>query len=267
MRPSEESLAARLRTAGCVFAEEEARLLLAEATGSATLDQMVQQRCDGFPLEQVLGWAEFYGLRIPVAPHVFIPRRRTELLAARAIALLESLSRPVFVELCCGSGAVSMAVAAHTTPAPEAYAVDLQPAAVTCAGINLAGQASVLQGDLFEALPCGLRGRIDVVVANAPYVPTAKLGTMPPEARDYEPPLTLDGGADGLEVLRRIIESAPAWLGPEGWVLVECSRSQAGAVAHLMAVRGLHPGIVCGEEPEATIAVGRRSPGKAAPQR
>lgn len=267
MRPSEGSLADRLRSAGCVFAEEEARLLLAEAAGSETLEQMVQQRCDGYPLEQILGWAEFYGLRIPVAPNVFIPRRRTELLAGHAISLLENLSHPVFVELCCGSGAVSMAVAAHTASAPEAYAADLQTAAVTCARINLAGQASVFQGDLFEALPGGLRGRIDVVAANAPYVPTAKLGTMPPEARDYEPALTLDGGSDGLAVLRRIIESAPAWLGPEGSVVVECSRKQAEAVGHLMAVRGLDPAIVCREEPEATIAVGRRSPGKAAPQR
>ena len=265
MRPSQESLAARLRLAGCVFAAEEARLLLSEATGSEALEQMVQQRCEGYPLEQVLGWAEFYGLRIPVAPNVFVPRRRTELLAAHAIALLENLSHPVFAELCCGSGAVSMAVAAHAASAPEAYAVDLQTAAVACARTNLAGQASVLQGDLFAALPGGLRGRIDVVAANAPYVPTAQLGSMPPEARDYEPALTLDGGSDGLDVLRRIIESAPAWLGPEGSVVVECSRSQAGAVGHLMAVRGLEPQIMCGEEPEATIAVGRRTSGKAPP--
>lgn len=269
---SEELLSARLRAAGCVFAEDEARLLLGQAADLSatagepeTLERMVQQRCAGLPLEQVLGWAEFYGLRIPVAPGVFVPRRRTELLAGHSIELLRNLRYPVFVELCCGSGAVSVAVAAHIEPVLEAYAVDIQSAAVACAGMNLEGQASVFQGDLFSALPSDLRGRIDVVAANAPYVPTAKLETMPPEARDHEPAMTLDGGSDGLDVLRRIIASVADWLGPDGSVLVECSRRQAGAVQQLMSAQDLWPEILCREDPEATIAVGRHTLGKAAP--
>ncbi|WP_354179298.1 putative protein N(5)-glutamine methyltransferase [Arthrobacter sp. UYP6] len=263
---TEESLTVRLRAAGCVFAEEEARLLLAEAGSPDILEHMVFQRTTGLPLEQILGWAEFYGLRISVSPGVFIPRRRTELLAEHALVLISQLTSPVVVELCAGSGAVSAALAAHRELPLEAYAVELQPAAVECARLNLTGRATVLEGDLFLALPDTLRGRIDVVVANAPYVPTAQLGTMPPEARDYEPALTLDGGADGLDVLRRIIVEAPRWLRPGGSVLVECSRYQAETVGLLMAIRGLHPETLSREDPEATIVVGQRAVGTAAAQ-
>ena len=267
----EELLAARLRAAGCVFAEEEAGLLLAEAAkrsaetaGSKNLEHMVQQRCAGLPLEQVLGWAGFCGLRITVSAGVFIPRRRTELLAAHAIALISALTNPVLVELCCGSGAVSLAIASRTSHSLEAYAVDIHPAAIECARINLAGRATVLAGDLFSALPQTLLGRVDVVVANAPYVPTSKLDTLPPEARDHEPAITLDGGADGLTVLRRIISAAPAWLRPGGSLVVECSREQSATVAQLMAAQDLRPEIITSEGPEATIAVGRGPAGNRA---
>lgn len=267
----EELLAVRLRAAGCVFAEEEARLLLAEAsncsaetTGSRKLEQMVQQRCAGLPLEQVLGWAGFCGLRIKVSAGVFIPRRRTELLATHAITLINALTNPVLVELCCGSGAVSLAIASRTSQSLVAYAVDIHPAAIACARINLAGRATVLAGDLFSALPPTLRGRANVVVANAPYVPTAQLDTLPAEARDHEPVVTRDGGTDGLAVLRRIIGSVSDWLAPDGWVLVECSAGQAPVVAHLMAAQGLSPEIITAGDAEATIAVGRQAPGTAA---
>lgn len=267
----EERLAARLRAAGCVFAEEEARLLLAEAVkrsaesaGFKNLERMVQQRCAGLPLEQVLGWAAFCGLRVQVFPGVFIPRRRTEFLAAHAISLISALAKPVLIELCCGSGAVSLAIASRTSHSLEAYAVDLHPAAVACARINLAGRATVLAGDLFSALPPSLPGRADVVVANAPYVPTAQLDTLPLEARDHEPVVTRDGGADGLTLIRRIIGSASDWLAPGGSVLVECSAGQAPVVAQLLAAQGLRPEIITGGDAEATIAVGRRAPGTAA---
>ncbi len=154
-----DSVAARLRAAGCVFAEDEARLLMSAARTPAELDAMVGQRTAGLPLEQVLGWAEFCGLRITVAPGVFVPRRRTEFLVRQAVAL----ARPgaVIVDLCCGAGAIGAALAAAVEEA-EVHAADIDPAAVRCARQNLPG-GRVYQGDLYAPLPAGLRGRIAIL--------------------------------------------------------------------------------------------------------
>lgn len=155
-------LVARLHAAGCVFAMEEAALLTRESATPEILEERLRRRCAGDPLEQILGWAGFYGLRVPIAPGVFIPRRRTELLAGRAVAELAVAElavgelagrpRPLLIELCCGSGAVTLAVAAHTVSPFESYAVDIHCAAVRCARLNLAGTATVLEGDLFSPL-------------------------------------------------------------------------------------------------------------------
>ncbi len=240
----------RLRSAGCVFAEEEALLLAEAAPGGPALQALVGRRAAGEPLEQVLGWAAFAGLRVPVAPGVFVPRRRTELLAEEAVA--RTPSPGVVVELCCGAAAVSLAVlAAH--PDAELHAADLDPVAVTCAQESLAGRAVVHRGDLYAALPVGLAGRVDVLVANAPYVPTASLALMPPEAREHEAPLALDGGADGLEVLRRVLSGARPWLAAGGQLLVECSAQQAAPLgAHALA-QGLHSQVRRDEDHDATV--------------
>ncbi len=195
-----DSVVARLRAAGCVFAEDEARLLMSAARTSAELDAMVGQRAAGLPLEQVLGWAEFCGLRISVAPGVFVPRRRTEFLVRQAVAL----ARPgaVIVDLCCGAGAIGAALAAAVKEA-EVHAADIDPAAVRCARQNLPG-GRVYQGDLYAPLPAGLRGRVAILAANVPYVPSEEIGFLPPEARAHETRAALDGGADGLDVLRRV---------------------------------------------------------------
>src|SRR2546429_2363406 len=195
-----DSVAARLRAAGCVFAEDEARLLMSAARTPAELDAMVGQRVAGLPLEQVLGWAEFCGLRITVAPGVFVPRRRTEFLVRRAAAL----ARPgdVIVDLCCGAGAIGAALAAAVERA-EVHAADIDPVAVRCARQNLPG-GRVYQGDLYEPLPAGLRGRVAILAANVPYVPSEEIGFLPPEARAHEPRAALDGGADRLGGLRRV---------------------------------------------------------------
>ncbi|MCC9175895.1 putative protein N(5)-glutamine methyltransferase [Arthrobacter sp. zg-Y179] len=249
-----EGLVSRLRDAGCVFAEEEALLLLSDAPGAGVLELMVARRLDGQPLEQILGWASFGGLRVALRPGVFVPRRRTEFLAAQAVHVLAGRSTALVVELCCGSGAVAMVISA-AVPDCRIYAVDLHPEAVACARRNLP-QASVLQGNLFLALPGELRGRVDLVVANAPYVPTAALGTLPREARNYEPAVTFDGGRDGLDTVGRIISEAPQWLGSRGKVLIECSEEQAAAVDGLLAAAGLSPQILRDEETDATVAVG-----------
>ena len=247
------ALAERLRLDGCVFAEDEAELLLTTATTPDELEQMVRQRVRGIPLEQIVGWAEFGGLRIAVEPGVFVPRRRTELLLHQAPRLAPP--QPVIVELCCGSGALALAVAS-TLPQVELYATDIDPAAVRCAGRNLAGLAGVLQGDLFEPLPTSLVGRIDLLLANAPYVPTGSIPLMPPEARLYEPLVALDGGSDGLDVQRRIIAGARRWLAPNGRLLVETSRSQASASVAAFEHHGLEAQVVISDELDATVVVG-----------
>jgi release factor glutamine methyltransferase len=251
--PGRATLAERLRAAGCVFAEGEADLLLTAATTPDHLEQMVRQRVHGVPLEQILGWAEFGGLRIAVEPGVFVPRRRTELILRQALVLAPP--QPVVVELCCGSAALALAVAS-TLDQVELCVSDIDPAAVRCARHNLAdlpGSVDVLEGDLYEALPHSLAGRVDLLLANAPYVPTGSLELLPPEARLYEPRLALDGGVDGLDLLRRIIADARHWLAPDGRLLVETSRSQVPACVAACERHGLAAQIVTSDELDATV--------------
>ncbi|MCW2693821.1 MAG: putative protein N(5)-glutamine methyltransferase [Mycobacterium sp.] len=244
----------RLRAAGCVFAEEEAALLVAAAASPDELAALVERRAGGLPLEQLLGWAEFCGLRIVVEPGVFVPRRRTELLVGEAAALAPPGA--VVVDLCCGSGALGAALAA-ALPDAQVYAADIDPAAVACARRNLPPDR-VFAGDLFGALPAGLRGRIDVLAVNAPYVPTDSVALMPPEARLYEAPVALDGGADGLTVQRRVAVGAPGWLAPRGHLLVETSERQAPLTVAAFEAAGLAARVVRDEELDGTAVVGRR---------
>jgi release factor glutamine methyltransferase len=245
---------ARLRAAGCVFAEDEAELLVAAATGPGELDALVAQRAGGLPLEHLLGWAEFCGLRIAVGPGVFVPRRRTAFLVARAAALAPDPA--VVVDLCCGSGAVGAALL-DVLGRVELVAADVDPVAVRYARRNVEPRGgSVVAGDLDAPLPARLRGRVDVLVANAPYVPTGAVALMPPEARDHEARIALDGGADGLDVQRRVAAAAPGWLAPGGALLIETSEAQAPATAAAVAAAGLTARIERDADLDATVVVG-----------
>jgi release factor glutamine methyltransferase len=256
------ALVGRLRDAGCVFAEDEAALLIEGAQGAASLEFLVAQRVSGIPIEQILGWAMFAGQQILVDPGVFVPRRRTELLAAEAFRLLRS--GDVLVDLCCGTGAVA-AVLATWIPALEVHAVDIDPPAAECARRNLGvGGAQVYQGDLYQALPSELRGQVHVICANAPYVPTEAIGSMPPEARLYEPVVALDGGADGLDVQRRVVAEAVDWLVVGGHLLVETSRGQASRTLGLFRERGFAAQSVSDAELDATAVVGSTRSGSMA---
>ncbi|MBO3086057.1 putative protein N(5)-glutamine methyltransferase [Cellulomonas fengjieae] len=247
-------LTAALRAAGCVFAEDEASLLLAAAAGPE-LERLVERRIAGEPLEVVVGWAEFCGLRIEIDPGVFVPRRRTELLVREAVRLAPSAPL-VVVDLCCGSGALGVALA-HLLDPVSLYAADVDPAAVRCARRNVGAVAGqVFEGDLDQPLPASLRGRVDLLVANVPYVPTDAIALMPPEARLHEPTVTLDGGADGLAVLRRVAAVAPGWLAPGGHLLVETSEAQAPAAADAFTAAGLVARVARDEDTEATVVVG-----------
>jgi release factor glutamine methyltransferase len=245
----------RLRAAGCVFAEDEARLLTAHAATPDDLDALVARRVAGEPLEQILGWAEFGGQHIAVEPGVFVPRRRSELLARQAIA--RARDGAVVVDLCCGSGAIGAVVLAARARI-ELHATDIDAAAARNARHNLPDAATVYVGDLDEPLPRRLRGRVDVLVANTPYVPTGEIELMPPEARVHEPREALDGGPDGLDIARRVIAAAPRWLAPGGSVLVETSERQATILADAVGGQGLAPGIVHSDDIDATVVIGTK---------
>jgi release factor glutamine methyltransferase len=256
---------------------------------------MVERRAAGLPLEHVLGWAEFCGLRIAVDPGVFVPRRRTEFLVDQAVALArqagpqdepldESFDGPltVVVDLCCGSGAVGAALAAAlgagrggardatlgaaeeaargaAVGRVELHAADIDPASVACAQRNIVAVGGrVYQGDLFEPLPGALRGRVTLLTANVPYIPTGAIGTLPAEARVHEPLAALDGGPDGLDVARRVAAAAPLWLAPGGHLLIETSAGQAPLAADAFAAAGLIPRVVTSDELDATVIIGTR---------
>ena len=276
-------LVSRLRAAGCVFAEEEAGLLTSVASGP-DLEAMVVRRLAGEPLEYVLGWVDFDNQRIGLEPGVFIPRQRTAFLVELAAATLDTVPlrvrthtsarspaherafvgprarvRGTVVDLCCGSGALGLAVA-RRRPGVVLHASDSDPTAVACAARNLAAvDAHTYLGDLAEALPTGLRGTVDVLLANVPYVPSAAVEMMPPESREHEPLGTVDGGADGLDVLRRVAAIAPAWLRPGGTVFCEISRGQIAAASAAFASAGLTPTVHRDDEREATVIAGTRS--------
>jgi release factor glutamine methyltransferase len=246
-------LTERLRGAGCVFAEAEAEVLRSAAGSPEQLEEFVAARLRGVPLEHVVGYADFGGVRIALDAGVFVPRQRSRLLVDAAVDLL----RPgdTLVDLCCGSGAIGVAIA-ETVSGLAINAVDIDPVAVACAARNLGryGGRTYL-GDLFDPLPAGLAGQIAVVVANAPYVPTDDVALMPREARDHEPRHALDGGPDGVAMHRRIAAAAPGWLRPGGALLIETSVRQAAATSKACRDGGLSPRTLRDEELGATVVV------------
>ena len=251
-----DALVARLRAAGCVFAEDEAQLLTEAAHSPEELDSLTDRRVSGHPLEYVLGWVEFFGLRLGIDEGVFVPRRRTEFLVREAIA--HATSGASVLDLCCGCGAVGIAISSAIDGA-ELYAADIDPAAVANAKRNFdvfGGRA--FEGDLFDPLPDSLHGKVNILTANVPYVPTEAIALLPHEARDFEPRFTLDGGPDGLDVLRRVAAEAPLWLAPGGHLFFETGADQSMAAAEIVRKFGLAARIVTSSHFHSTLIVGTR---------
>ncbi len=258
--PALSQVVDRLRAAGCVFAEDEAALLIEAAGSPDLLTASVRRRTEGEPLEAILGWVGFCGLRLMVAPGVFVPRQRTAALVDQAVALARTGDR--VLDLCCGVGAIGVAVA-DRVPGLILIAADVDPAAVACARVNLAAcpdltNGLVVCGDLFDPVPSEYVGRLDLITVNAPYVPTAAIALMPPEARDHEPNVALDGGADGLDVHRRVFSRARRWLAPGGSLLIEASERQAPVSAGLATAVGLTARIWRDDERDATVVIAVR---------
>lgn len=160
----------------------------------------------------------------------------------------------IAVELCAGVAAVAAALAAEV-PGVEVWAAELDPTAAAVARRNV-DPAHVVEGDLYDPLPAALRGRVGILIANAPYVPTDEIALMPTEARDHEPVVALDGGPDGLDVQRRVIAGARAWLAPGGVLLIETSVRQAPTTVALMEAVGLTARAVHDDDLDGTAAVG-----------
>lgn len=258
-QPSPQTLpdiVARLRRAGCVFAEEEAELIAAAARTPGELSRLVDRRVTGIPLEHVLGRVRFRGLRLVVEPGVFVPRPRSGFHVEQALAL----TRPgaVVLDLCCGTGALGAALATEREGV-ELHAADIDAAGVRCARRNLAHLGGhIHHGDLFAPLPASLRGRVDVLVANAPYVPTREIALLPAEAREHESWISLDGGADGLDVVRRVAAGARPWLAPGGNLLVQTHPDQAAPALAAFTRGGLIATAVTCEDTDTSVVVGRR---------
>jgi release factor glutamine methyltransferase len=256
------ALVPRLRAAGCVFAEEEAAVLVGTGCTGSALETMVARRVAGEPLEHLVGWVDFAGLRLRVGPGVFVPRQRSVLLVEEALRVLPAAASvrrsggPAVVELCCGAGAVSAALLA-ARPGLRVWASDIDPRPVACARANLPGARAVEVADLDEALPPELAGGVDLLVAHVPYVPTGRLSLLPPEARDHEPRAALDGGPDGLDLLRRVAARAGHWLRTGGQLLTEVGADQVGPASAAYRSCGLTPRVVRDDERGALVLAGR----------
>jgi release factor glutamine methyltransferase len=219
-------VASRLARAGCVAALEEADELIEAAEGDTeALWQLVGRRETGEPLAWVIGWTRFLGQRIRVDRGVYVPRPQTEILARRAVELLPRDGSAA--DLCTGSGALAAVLGLHR-PQARVVASDLDPAACRCAATN---GVEVYQGDLADPLPVELHGRLDLVVAVVPYVPTGALEFLPIDSRDFEPLLALDGGPEGTRVLERLVPEAAEWLRPGGSLLLELGADQDRALS------------------------------------
>lgn len=232
-----DPLVARLRAAGCVFAEDEARVLRRSARDEDELAALLAARVRGEPLEQLVGWVDFGGLRLEVGPGVFVPRRRTLHLADAAVAALGSIRAPVFVEAFAGVAPVAATVLA-ALPHAEVHVTDIDPLALRHARSNLHGRAGVHRGSVVAGLPSHLRGRVSVIAAVPPYVPVGAAHLLPREAVDHEPPAALFGGSDGLGPARALIAAARGWLAPGGRVLIEMNTAQAGAATRAGCAHG-----------------------------
>lgn len=239
VEPSFAMLVSRLHRAGCVAAEDEAVELWRAATPSDgprpdpdRLLAMTDRRCQGEPLAWIVGSAPFGGTRVVVHHGVYVPRPQTEALAERAAGYLPE--RGTAIDLCTGCGAVAVVLRLRR-PDATVLGTEADPVAAACAEAN---GVTVHRGDLDQHLPPWCPGRVDVVTAVVPYVPTPALHLLPRDVVAYEPLSALDGGADGTDVLRRAVHAGARLLRPGGWLLLELGGDQADLLRPDLAAAG-----------------------------
>jgi release factor glutamine methyltransferase len=255
------SVAARLAAAGIASPEVDARWLVdhvTEVTGSCTgcgaalLDGLVARRVAREPVQVVIGRTWFRELELACEDGVFVPRPETEVVAGLAIdAARHAGPTPLVVEPCTGTGAIALSLAAEVRDA-RVIATDVDPAAVALARRNLerlrrgeagaplrASEVTILEGDLLDPVPVVLRGQVDVLVANPPYLPAADRGTWAPEVADHDPDRALVGGPDGHEVVDALLVAAAEWLVPGGTVVLEIDERRGADAAASAVAAGL----------------------------
>jgi len=212
--------------------------LLAQTEAERYRELVVRRSCR-VPLQHLLGFEEFHGMRLAVNPYVLIPRPETEGLVQWAIQMLRAERASLVADVGTGSGAIACALA-RSVPGLHVLAIERSLPALAAARSNvvalgLVGRVMLLAGDLLD--PVGAL-RLDAVVTNPPYLPTGVLSSLPPEVSGYEPREALDGGGDGLAVIRRVVAAAPDALRPQGRLVMEIGEDHAGAVASLLAAAG-----------------------------
>lgn len=260
VRPLLAEAVARLTAAALPTARQDAEWLMAAVLGlerfalyldpaqsvappaAERIRALVERRAGHEPLQHLLGFEDFRGLRLRVTPDVLIPRPETEGLVEWALELASGMSAVLTADVGTGSGAIACALAS-ARPDLRVLATDASPAALAVAaenvrGLGLEDRVRLLVGDLLAPLGTA-GGPLDLIVANLPYLASGVIPTLPREVRDFEPHAALDGGADGLQALRRLVTTAPPALRPGGWLVLEIGEDQAGALASLMAAEGL----------------------------
>ncbi|MGH9243279.1 MAG: N5-glutamine methyltransferase family protein [Acidimicrobiales bacterium] len=223
----------RLMAAGCVAADEEADELMATAPDDNTLEAWIRRREQGEPLAWITGTLQFCGHPLRVDPGVYVPRPQSEALARRAATLLAA-NGGWAVDLCTGAGAIAAHLMAEA-PAATVIGIDIDMRAAVCARRN---GVRALLGDLDQPL----RPEAFDLVTVAPYVPTGDLRLLPADVQRYEPRIALDGGDDGLDVVRRTVVAAARLLRPGGWLLTELGGEQEQALSPTLAASGFCPG-------------------------
>ena len=227
------SVSRTLAAAGCVAPDEETDELIRAAAGDVdALADLVSRRCDGEPVAWLTGAITFCGIRVAVAPGVYVPRGQTEPLARRAAALVPA--HGAAVDLCTGSGAIAVVLAA-AVPTARVVATELDEIAVACARRN---GVEVFAGFLDDPLPDSLEHRVDVLTAVVPYVPTDSMRFLPRDVQRFESRLALDGGIDGTDLLIEVVRRSLRWLRPGGWLLLELAGDQADPIGLLLEASG-----------------------------
>lgn len=201
---------------------------------------LVKRRAAAEPVAYLVGHREFFSLDFDLKPGVFIPRPDTEILVLAALDVLKDKSSPEVLELCSGSGCVAVSIAKNHASA-RLTAVEISPQVIETTRRNVVkhqveGRISVVQGDLFEPIPA--EARFDLIVSNPPYIQQGEIAGLAADIRDHEPHLALDGGADGLDVIRRLVRESIHRLKPGGWLMFELSPEQAEAAMELMNEAG-----------------------------
>ncbi len=255
----------RLFRAGIESARLEAELLLRHILGvdraglyarwsddlphetAGAFEALLGRRERREPLQYVTGRQAFWTFDLRVGPGVFVPRPETEHLVEAVLtwgaARGGKIAAGRIADLCTGSGCVALALA-REWPQASVYATDQAPEALAVARANakacgLGGRIAFLEGDLLAPFqPMGLEGRLDVVTANPPYIPSGALAALQPEVRQWEPIPALDGGSDGLRFYRRIVPEAARYLRPGGLLALEIGAGQAEAVRTLIRTSG-----------------------------